>query len=523
MHATLTGNIKPATLLSACSVGTVIAGFSFQLVLAAIFGTGPEMDGYMAGSAPPMFLATVFATAILVTLVPALTRTKVDAGLAEAAQVANALLNQSLLILGPIALALFLSAGPLVSMLFPGLTSKGSAAAVTTLQWLSPTIVMNAIYTVLSGWHQSEKRFLLIGIAPLLSWSTSLLLVLSAPEPNVVTVAIASLIGTTVQVTLLALSFGRHRNYNLRVGVTNPRLTLMWRAAMPLLIAALFYKSGVIFERYLASTMDVGSIAALAYAQKILEKLLLVVSGPLLTVLLPQMSAHSALRSRKHLAETVSFGIRAGTWVTAPIAVVLYLAATPLASLIFERGAFTRASTEMVAASILVYLPWFWANAMAGHCTAALYAQGRTAIVALVGTCGMIAYVALAYLLVPLVGFLGLPAALSITALTNLVVFLVVLHRSIPMPWAEIVASTSRTVGASVCAAGVLQFSAVLAPSQVDVLARTLVAVTSASIAYLALSAVLWKSEARRSALVILDRVSAWRTSGKFDPMGRGR
>jgi putative peptidoglycan lipid II flippase len=128
------------------------------------------------------------------------------------------------------------------------------------------------------------------------------------------------------------------------------------RLAAPLL-AALFLSLfvGPLVENAFASKVGVGGVSALAYARKIAETLTTILPYTLGLVLLPFSAEMAAKQDNQSLARTLTGSFRALTLLFLPVTMGLMLLREPFVRLLFERGAFSAASTQLTAGPLLFY------------------------------------------------------------------------------------------------------------------------------------------------------------------------
>jgi len=131
---------------------------------------------------------------------------------------------------------------------------------------------------------------------------------------------------------------------------------LVGRLAAPLL-AAMFLSLfvGPLVENAFASKAGVGGVSALAYARKIAETLTTIVPYALGLVLLPFSAEMAARQDDEALARMLSGAVRALTLLFLPATLGLMVLREPFIRLLFERGAFTAASTQLTAGPLFFY------------------------------------------------------------------------------------------------------------------------------------------------------------------------
>lgn len=108
-------------------------------------------------------------------------------------------------------------------------------------------------------------------------------------------------------------------------------------------------------ENAFASRAGVGGVSALAYARKIAETLTTILPYALAMVLLPFSAEMVAGQDPQALSRTLAAVVRVVTLTFLPISLGVMALREPLIRLLFERGAFTAASTQLTVGPLLFY------------------------------------------------------------------------------------------------------------------------------------------------------------------------
>jgi putative peptidoglycan lipid II flippase len=127
-----------------------------------------------------------------------------------------------------------------------------------------------------------------------------------------------------------------------------------------------------------AAAMAAGSTASITFADRVME---LVLGGyviALSTAILPLLSRQSVERRIEELKTTLNFAIRLVLFVTLPASVGLVLLRKPIIQVLFERGEFSAASTELTAWALLFFAMGLSGFAMVKIIVQAFYALHET-------------------------------------------------------------------------------------------------------------------------------------------------
>ena len=454
------GLFQSTLIITFLSVLKIALGFALQMVLATKFGARMEMDAYLAASTIPTLITMVLLSSLNVTSVPVFVEYTVKRDESESWRIASSFINLALLVLAAVALAGILGANWLVRLTVPGFGIEGEAFTLTAnlLRVLFPSIVFSGMAGLLSSVYYSQRKFTLPSLAPALNGLLVLLVTFGlASQLSVMSVAIGTLVGSVAQFGLLLPIMLTGKRYHFRLDYRHPGVVKISRLMLPLVLGAIFYKANTVVERFIASGMAEGGISYLGYAFKMANILVTLAAQGFAVSLLPLMSEYAAAKDREGLRKTVSMGIRLVMFVVTPLVVGVAILRVPMIRLLFERGAFDHRATVGTAWALLCYLGWVYAGGIGAILTSAFYSLQETYTVVKVGIIGMLLEIVLAIVLSQFMGYAGLALALSVVAMINVVVFIVILRKRLKgIDGKHIFSSQIKVLFSSMAMAGVL-------------------------------------------------------------------
>lgn len=166
-----------------------------------------------------------------------------------------------------------------------------------------------------------------------------------------------------------------------------------------------------------ASWLPQGGMAALYYAERLIELPLSIVGASLGITSLPTLT-HLAARARHaDFAATASHAIRLSLYITLPAMTGLLALASPLVELLFARGAFDAQAVEITALALCGYAPGLPAYGLTRPLLAACHATGLTGLGAYSGVLAVLLAVGTGFaatLLPPHYAALGPPMGVSL-------------------------------------------------------------------------------------------------------------
>jgi putative peptidoglycan lipid II flippase len=147
---------------------------------------------------------------------------------------------------------------------------------------------------------------------------------------------------------------------------------------VPGLIGTAVYQINVFIDTIFASFLPGGSVSYLFYADRLMEFPLGIFAIAIGMASLPSLSGLASQGKMHELKETLSFTFRLVSFISIPAMVGLISLKTPIINLLFQRGVFDYAATEMTAKALLFYSVGLWAIAGARIVAPAFYSLQDT-------------------------------------------------------------------------------------------------------------------------------------------------
>jgi putative peptidoglycan lipid II flippase len=111
----------------------------------------------------------------------------------------------------------------------------------------------------------------------------------------------------------------------------------------------------VVVDRIMASYLSSGSIAALGYADKLVQVPTMIFSASIATAVFPFFSAQVAENRIEEMKHSLARSIRMSGCIFMPLTVMMVILARPVIQVLFQRGAFGLRATELTTAILVCY------------------------------------------------------------------------------------------------------------------------------------------------------------------------
>jgi putative peptidoglycan lipid II flippase len=371
-----------------------IAGLVTTVLITRTYGTEADVNAYYAANRLTEILFTLvsggaLASAYLPTFSGFITR-----GDREGAwRLASSITNLILIILVSASILVWIFAEWIVRhILAPGFSDASQIELTVSLlrvMLITPTVF--GLSALLSATLQAHQDFILPALAPA-AYRLGMIIgvIFLAPSLGIYGLAVGVILGTffhlLIQLPGLRRKGGR---YTPALGLDNPAVGEVGRLMLPRLLGVAVVQINFLVNTNLASRMSEGSVAALSYAFALMIMPQSLIAQAMAIAALPTFSEQVARGEISRMRESLAATLRGVIYLALPASVGLVILRREVVSILFERGMFTKESTELVAWALL----WF-AIGLLGHSilevvARAFYALHDTRTPVLVGVAAM--------------------------------------------------------------------------------------------------------------------------------------
>ncbi|WP_297260713.1 murein biosynthesis integral membrane protein MurJ [uncultured Desulfovibrio sp.] len=392
------GLLSTAAALGGCTVLSRLLGLARDAATAWLLGAGPVADALTAAMRLPHILRRMLAEGSLSMSLTARLAGRDDAD--EAAAVLRALawrLGAALLAACVLAAVL---AQPLMRLLAPGLPPAGAALAGELLRACLPYVPAAGLAGLCMAVLHAREHFLVPALSPVLFnicvLTAALLAVACGADMRQTALALALGMsgGGCAQWLLQQAAAARllRRSRPRRGGRSSARAALPSREAWRLLaqlpsgaLAAAAPQLAMLAAMWPASLAGEGNMAALYYAERLLELPLGLVGACLGMAALPPLSRLAHAGRWRDFALLRDASLRWAVRLSLPAAAGLAAVSAPLVDCLLGHGAFDANAVRLTAWAVLAYVPCLPACAVSRCLLSACHAVGRRRRAAMTG------------------------------------------------------------------------------------------------------------------------------------------
>jgi len=480
-----------AFILAVSALISRILGFFRDRLLAGRFGAGIETDIYFAAFRIPDFVYGVLIVGgITAAFLPVFSEyfKKNEEKIAEsewpkkAADLTNNILNCFLILLILVCGILAIFTPFIINFITPGFSPQNKAltAALTRIMFFSP--IFFGLSSIFSGILNYFNRFLTYSLAPIL-YNLGIIfgILFLVPIFGIFGLAYGVILGAffhlAIQIPAAKISGFKYKPiFNFKY----PGLKKIFKLTIPRVIGTAAYNINLIVVTAIASTLTVGSISIFNYSNNLYYFPIGLIGIPFAISSFPVFSKFWANGRRKEFLENFSSSFRQILYFIIPVSLLLFLLRAQIVRLVLGTGNFGWWETRLTAASLGIFCLGILADSLIPILTRAFFAFQNTKIPTIIGIISVAFNIIFAFLFTSLLKYqnifqkffavllrlqnmndgvriienievIGLPLALSLTALLQLFLLLIFLYKKIgDFKIKEILKSLSKILWAGI-------------------------------------------------------------------------
>jgi putative peptidoglycan lipid II flippase len=345
---------------------TLLARLAFvgrDLVVAWRFGRSPLFEAFLIAFVVPYAITNALSISLTVSFVPEFIKLR-ESGKREEAQDLYSKMLSWLILISATATFLCIVTQPLYVHLIAASLSAESWTFMRNLLWLTaPAAFLSSVAIFWQSILNAEEKFVLSSAVTIFTPLISIVLLFFAMNTGVLALSLGLLFGAMAEVFILGLAL-RRRSVSLlprlRGLLPMPHVFSQWTR---LLVSMILINAMTVVDNAMAARLAAaGSVAALNYGRKAVTFPLDLSAIAFVTAMFPYFSKMVASHDWLQLRKTVRRCLFLIFALNLPIVFVLVFWSRPIIRMLFERGQFTSADTEIVSRVLVYYafnLPFF--------------------------------------------------------------------------------------------------------------------------------------------------------------------
>ena len=370
---------RSAGIVSIAVMFSRVLGLVREMVFAAFFGAGFLYDAYLVGFRIPNLLRDLFAEgALSAAFVKVFTDYQIKKSEQEAWRLASLVLNALVVTLSVVTIFGVIFSRQIVGLIASGYSPEKAALATTLTQIMFPFILLVAMAALAMGVLNTKGKFGIpasastafnvvslifgLGFAYFLSgggWQANQSDANAVPEMAaqwaIIGMAVGTLIGGAAQFLIQIPSlFKVGFRFSPILSFTDPGVKRVAVLMAPAILGVSAVQVKVLIDTFMVSGID-GGQSWLSYSFRLMQFPIGVFGVAIGTAAIPTLSRFAAQEDFAAFRKTLSGAINLVFLLTLPSACGLIVLCEPIIRLIYERGKFDAADTEMTAWALIGY------------------------------------------------------------------------------------------------------------------------------------------------------------------------
>jgi putative peptidoglycan lipid II flippase len=349
--------VRAAGIVTVIAVAVKLLGFIEKLVLAYFFGTGMEVDAYLIAFSIPFTVFILVREMIEPAFLPTFMACIENEGEKAGWKLFSVVFNVLLILLGVVTVAGIIGAPGLVSVFAPGFEGLKRTLTVQLTRAVMPAGLFLGLSALTYITLNSYKRFAVPAFGDLLFKGCIIgVLLIAFRILGIYGLALGMGIGALARLGTHAVGLWRKRRLSqASLDVRYPPVTQMGRLMLPLVAGIAFSQLSAIIDNMFASTLETGSVSALAYAKKLVEMPVVILPYAVGVVIFPFFTELAIAKDKEKLFEMFMHALKLMTLIFFPLAVGMIALRQPIVAVLFQRGAFDVHSCEITSSGLLYY------------------------------------------------------------------------------------------------------------------------------------------------------------------------
>ncbi len=448
--------VKAAGVVGAATLLSRILGFVRDAVIAWFFGAGFSSDAFIAAFRIPNLFRRLFAEGSLsAAFIPVFTEYVVNNDQDEAFSLARSAFRLLSIILIIATIGGILLSPWIVRLIAPGFDAQKISLTVTLTRLMFPYFFCIGLMALCMGILNVLGHFAAPAFAPVILNLTimgSVLFISPTMKTPVIGLALGVLIGGVLQLALqLPILVRKGFRFWQKTALMHPALKKAGISIIPMTVGGAVYQINIIVGTLLGTLLVEGSVTYLYFADRLVQFPLGIFAIAAATAVLPSLCRQAAIREFDELRKTFAQALKLVFFISMPAMVGLIVLKEPIVVLLFQRGEFDAAATQLTAQAVLYYGLGLWAFSAVRIVAATFFAMQDTRTPVIMAAISIIANIILGLILMKPLAHGGLALATSLASMLNLGLLVHALRSKLgSLGWLGIAQSACKTVLSSV-------------------------------------------------------------------------
>jgi putative peptidoglycan lipid II flippase len=348
---------RATALVTIVIVISKLVGFARDMITASYFGTGLENEAYVASYSLFYLPILLFNSCITSTLIPLYIGARKNGG----SKAANIFGSNAMNIFGLAAIVvsviMYLLAGPLVHIVYPGFDAEKIALTAKLTRIMMLSLFFNVISIVMSSLLNAREKYV---AAQLTGFPLSITIIVAAVffsgKYGIDAIAWGVFAAGGLQVLIQIPYLAGWFHYSPRLDFSDPQFQRLLVLAVPAILSMAVSELNHMIDSFFASMIDDRALSALNYGYRLITFVSGVLIVPITTVMFSKISKLAVLKDKAGVVGIVKKSIETVALVVVPITAISIAMSDDIVRFAYARGRFGEDSVKITAGAFLFFV-----------------------------------------------------------------------------------------------------------------------------------------------------------------------
>ncbi len=433
-----------------------VSGFLREIALSYVHGAGDVSDAYILSMSIPYIVFGVITAGVVTGFIPVYTRAFHNEGEIEANKFLSTLINIIILVSAFFLGFVLIFTEYIVKIFAYGFEGRVLSNAIMFTKISSFSVLFLGLIAIFLNYLHYKKSFLagaFIGV-PL---NVVVILSIYFSKGNIVVLPVGFAVGVLIQLVILSICARRKGyKYQYNFDIRNKYIIKIYKMFIPLAVSTMIYQLHLLVDRTIASSIAVGGISVLNYADRINGFITSVFVVSIVSVLFPRI-VEFALKLDfvllKRLIEKVIISI---LLITIPSVLGIVLFSDEIITVIYGRGEFDIIAIKLTSSVLIYYSLGMIAASLNLVFYKVFYSLENTKTPVIIASISLLINIILNITLSKYFGLNGLAVSTSIASVFSTIAMFIALRNKIGMTISMNVFTTTIKIVLSSAVMGML-------------------------------------------------------------------
>lgn len=401
-------------------------GLVREMALSHYFGASSITDAYNIAQTIPITLFEYVTFAIGIAYIPVFTNIKNRYSMNKSFRFSNMLIWVCIIFATVLNLVIQLFTPVVVSVFAKGFSGDTLSLAINFTRIISWNVYFLVIADVLGGYLQIKNKYLIVVLASL-PYDLVIIVSIIFAQKNDINILAYGVILATVAKMFFMVTFAKKEKYRFLEKPGGEHFSEFLHLILPVVAIVISEQVNTIIDRTIASSVMIGGITYLAYADKINVMFRQLLARPIALMIYPSLCEYASKQDKEKIKAVSNKGIRYIILLIIPVTAGLQILSYPLVKLLFGHGAFTEQNCWITSRAVIFYAFGLCGYSVREVLSRILYSEKNSRL-PLINSCVCVCVnVILNVILARSMGIMGLALATSIAGIISAIHLAVVI------------------------------------------------------------------------------------------------